>query len=121
MSCRRCTNCEPLVACTTKLCTLTPDIFSIIIVVFPLHKTCLSVHMHRAESSRRRFAGLHYGTSCHLFWHQEFEGDAKIFGMDCLGLNLGGDNRYYLVKNVQTDCWVHAAFNSVGTWVLPHL
>jgi hypothetical protein len=29
-----CTNHEPLVACTTKVCTMTPNIFSTIIVVF---------------------------------------------------------------------------------------
>jgi len=56
--------------------------------------------------------------SCHISGTSNLKVVPRFLKWIVWGSNLGGDNRYYLVENVQTECWVHAASNSVGTKVL---
>jgi len=49
-----CTNPGRLIALAIKFCALGHNIFGVVIAVLihSLKKTCLSVHMHRAESTK---------------------------------------------------------------------
>lgn len=67
----------------TKFFTVAPDIFIIIIAVFPIHtKMCISTHAsnHCKDHGSFQNCGPSVWTSCmQLFWHQEFGSDNQIF------------------------------------------